>query len=74
MILDHGAIKIVVREMADRALLGEFTITTLYEKFYAKVLEDKDDWFREMFQTPLEDLVANESEYLIEPTFALFIQ
>jgi len=47
-------------------LLGEFTITTLYEKFYAKVLEDKDDWFREMFQTPLEDLVANESEYLIQ--------
>lgn len=47
-------------------LLGEFTITTLYEKFYSKVLEDKDDWFRDMFQSPLEDLVANESEYLIQ--------
>ena len=46
--------------------LGEFTITTLYEKFYAKVLEDKDKWFRDMFQSPLEDLVANESEYVIQ--------
>ena len=46
--------------------LGEFTLTTLYEKFYAKVLEDKDDWFRDMFQSSIEDLVANESEYLIQ--------
>jgi truncated hemoglobin YjbI len=46
--------------------LGEFTLTTLYEKFYAKVLEDKDDWFRDMFQSSIEDLIANESEYLIQ--------
>ena len=48
-------------DMGER--FNEIVLTNLSEKFYAKVLKDPDDWFRDMFQSPQEDLVFNQCEY-----------
>lgn len=43
--------------------LNEIVLTNLSERFYNKVLKDPDDWFRNLFESPFEDLVFNQCEY-----------
>ena len=44
--------------------VNEIVLTHLSERFYSKVLRDPDDWFRELFASPYDELVFNQCEYL----------
>lgn len=47
--------------------LGEFNIGLISEKFHSKCINDKDEWFRSMFQySPLDDIISTFSEYLMQ--------
>ena len=47
--------------------LGEFNIGLISEKFHNKCINDKDEWFRSLFQySPLDDIISTFSEYLMQ--------
>jgi truncated hemoglobin YjbI len=46
--------------------LGEYHINLLVERFYDKVLADKDEWFTCLFTSEKEKMIENEYEFLLQ--------
>jgi truncated hemoglobin YjbI len=46
--------------------LDEYFISQLVERFYTKVLADKERWFRDMFKSDFESMAQNLSDFLVQ--------
>mmetsp|Transcript_22279 Transcript_22279/g.32005 ORF Transcript_22279/g.32005 Transcript_22279/m.32005 type:complete len:178 (+) Transcript_22279:25-558(+) len=46
--------------------VGEYYITLLVEKFYRKIYDDQEDWFRSIFTSPIEESNQNLADFLIQ--------
>lgn len=46
--------------------VGEYHVTVLMQKFYERVYEDPDEWFRQYFTSDMDDAVLGMTDYLVQ--------